>query len=180
MRLRSSIPLFIYAAIIALSLASTVLQDIANVEAQMKAEGSLILINGKSVPTTIDLNFQDSDSDGYPDTAEINVRNEGDMTLKAKIVNVNVSLNDHDFLVERTGNGIWSFYEDVDSNGLDAGDIKIGEVKIYQGSSSLDENVFTVKSNYEKTLKVELKFEPYAAPGNYTVSFSIVSIHEIK
>jgi len=153
--------------------------DSSHFEGIAETEGSLIKINGNDFQTSLFLSFEDSDGDGFEDLAVFTIRNEGDFSFKGKILNLSVTLNESEFLVERSGNGIWSFYYDKDGDGaISNGDIAIGRVKIIQGSSSLDGDVFTVSENDEKKITVKLEYYPYASNGTYRVYFEIAPVYE--
>jgi hypothetical protein len=158
--------------------AGNVVYSVATVKLSGTSEGSLIKINGLNQNEVV-AEFQDTDRDGFADTGEIMIKNEGDFSFKGRIVNLEVRSGIKSFISNLTGNGIWLFYLDSDSNGkISVGDILIGKVKIMQGSSSLEGDAFTVASNSEKKLKISLLFEPYASEGNYEISFEIVAVYE--
>jgi hypothetical protein len=150
---------------------------VGNVTLRAETRGSLVSINGEE--GSISLYLEDSDNDGFSDSTSFVVRNEGDFSFTGRIANLAVRHGSESYLVILMGNGIWYFYSDVDSSGnVSAPDIKIGKVKIEQGSSALEGDSFTVASNGEKVLGVKLYFEPYAPSGSYEVSFDVIAIYE--
>jgi type II secretory pathway component PulJ len=150
---------------------STIVQRVVEVKAEDRVEEPLVLVNGVSIGV-VEVKLNNGNG-------EIKVVNKAPFTFEGKIVNVSVERESVEFLVKmnETKNGIWDFYYDDNSNGLlDKDDIKMGEVKIEQGSSSLDRNKFTVKN--EKVLKITMRYKPYVETGNYVVRFEIVPIYE--
>lgn len=147
---------------------STLVQKLANVEIKDVVEERMVQIVGAN-DGSLSMTLNGS--------GEFKVVNKAYFTFKGKIVNLSVENDGVNFLVKRTGNGIWSFYYDNNSNTLlDGGDIKMGEVKIEQNSSSLDVDEFTVRN--EKVLKITIRYEPYVETGNYSVKFEIVPVYE--
>jgi|Deesub1362A_J573_1020465.scaffolds.fasta_scaffold00534_22 phosphatidate phosphatase APP1 len=159
---------------------ASLINHVVNVKIAGTAEGSLVFVDGqtgKKVSTTL----TDSDSDGFADSGQISIQNRADFTFKGKIIDLTVEKDDKTFLSTISGNGIWYFYEDSDLSGnLSDGDILVGKVKIEQGSSNLDGDTFTVAANSEKELRIHLYFEPYAAEGNYEISFDIIAVYDVN
>ena len=150
---------------------------VGNITFTAQTNGSLVSINGEHGSVSVSL--QDSDNDGFCDSGSVLVRNDGDFSFKGKIANLEVTHDAEEYIVVLSGNGIWYFYSDEDSSGnLTPSDIKVGKVKIEQGSSALEEDTFTVSSDGEKELNVKLYFEPYAEEGSYEISFDILAIYE--
>jgi len=150
---------------------------VGNVTFKAETSGSLVSINGEHGGVSISL--EDSDNDGFSDSGSVLIRNEGDFSFSGRIANLAVKHGSENYLVSLSGNGIWYFYSDEDSDGaISENDIKIGKIKIEQGSSALEGDSFTVASNGEKELNIRLYFEPYASQGIYEVSFDILAIYE--
>lgn len=150
---------------------------VGNVTMKAETNGSLVTINGREGSVSVTL--EDSDSDGFCDSGSVLVQNEGDFSFNGRIANLAVRHGTESYLVILEGNGIWYFYSDEDSSGdLSASDIKIGKIKIEQGSSALDGDTFTVASNGEKELNVKFYFEPYAPSGSYEVSFDVLAVYD--
>ncbi len=167
--------------ILAILLLGVVIGDIVyfigSVTFKAETNGSLVSINGEYGGVSVAL--EDSDNDGFCDSGSVLIRNEGDFSFNGRIANLAIRHDLENYLVVPAGNGIWYFYSDVDSNGaLSENDIKIGKIKIEQGSSALEGDSFTVASNSEKKLNIKLYFEPYASRGTYEVSFDVLAIYE--
>lgn len=149
---------------------------VGNVTLTAETAGSLVSINGGNEAT---ISLEDSDNDGFCDSGSVLVRNEGDFSFNGRIANLEVRHGSESYIVVLAGNGIWYFYSDEDSSGnLTASDIKMGKIRIEQGSSALDGDVFTVASNSQKELNVKLYFEPYAPQGRYEISFDVLAVYE--
>ncbi len=155
---------------------------IGSVTFRAETNGSLVSINGINGDNSVSValeELEDSDNDGFCDKGGVVVRNEGDFSFNGRIANLAIRHESEEYLVVLAGNGIWYFYSDVDSNGeLSDSDVKIGKVKIEQGSSALEGDTFTVASNSEKELNIRLYFEPYAPQGTYEVSFDVLAIYD--
>jgi hypothetical protein len=150
---------------------------VGNVTFKAETNGSLVYINGERGSVSVSL--EDSDNDGFSDSGSVLIRNEGDFSFNGRVANLAVRHEDENYLVILAGNGIWYFYSDEDSDGaISENDIKIGKIKIEQGSSALEGDSFTVASNGEKELNIKIYFEPYASQGIYEVSFDVLAIYE--
>ena len=149
---------------------------VGNVTLTAQTNGSLVSINGGD---SASVSLEDTDNDGFCDSGSVVVRNDGDFSFNGRIANLAVTHGSERYIVVLAGNGIWYFYSDEDSSGnLTPSDIRIGKVKIEQGSSALEGDTFTVSSNGEKELNVRLYFEPYAEEGSYEISFDVLAIYE--
>ncbi len=169
---------------------SGLVDKIITMVVKSEAGDAFIYINDIGTPASrITVNLTDEDGDGYGDSGEITVENRADFTLNARITDVQIAVSyetgeETGFVENRTGHGIWEFYEDSDSDRqLSPGDVMVGKLKIKQSSSSLDEDAFKVASENSKDLRITMEYQPYA-PGrlagatNYTVSFKIYVVEE--
>jgi hypothetical protein len=167
MRIRIFVLVLAVAFFVAVA-SSAIIQKVVTVKARDSVNESLVTVNG------IGYDLLEVELNG---SGSVRIVNNAYFNFKGRIVNLSVEKDDVKFLVERTGNGIWAFYYDNNSNNLlDNDDIKMGEVKIEQGSSSLDGDIFTVDD--EKNLKITMRYEPYVEKGDYVVKFEIIPVYE--
>jgi len=160
--------LFVFVVFFLAVTSSAIVQKIVTVKAKDKVNKPFVTVDGVNYGI-VEVTLNGSGS--------VKVVNNAYFSFKGKITNLSVEKDNIEFLVRRSGNGIWTFYYDNNSNNLlDSGDIKMGEIKIEQGSSSLDGDIFTVDN--EKNLKITMRYEPYVEEGDYTVKFEIIPVYE--
>ncbi len=155
----------------------SLIHSFGKVSLSANAKGKLVKVNG--MDCCIEVQMEDSDSDGFPDFGILRVTNEGDFSFRGRVVDLSVRKGDEVYLTNLTGNGIWYFYSDEDYNGeVTPSDILVGKVKIEQGSSSLERDVFVVSANGEKELRIRMYYAPYAEEGEYKIEFEIITLYE--